>query len=228
MGNEETTETAPAESVEVDDEMDFTVDLTATEGEPEAEEASAETAETTEEVDKGQETGEYKLDLSELDAEDMPYVDILTAQAQAAGLDAKSASTFIVGFTKELHDYHAKLAAEEGQALKKEWGKDFAAKKKQTAQFMGNLFASAGLTEEESALFHNPAMYRVMRKVMGVMGERGGRAVASTPQKSMSKQERINMHVSELVKLNENPNENFAQIQSIKKQINAIAGITLY
>lgn len=226
MDNNETVEqTDLAGGEEVDNDLDFSLDVNVDEGEPEVEQT--EDKQTAAEEQEVQEA-EYKLDLSELDSEDMPYADILTAQAKSAGLKADQASKFIVGFTKELHEYHAKLAAEEGQALKKEWGKEFKAKKEQTVSFMNKLFNRAKLTDDEKALFANPAMFRVMRKFMGTMGEKTSSVGKGAPQKALSVQEMINERVAKLVKLKEDPNGNFADIVALKAEINNIARVKLY
>lgn len=224
MDNNETVETtAPTAGEEVDTDLDFSLDVNTVE--EEAEQVETESADSNESEPQEE---EYKLDLADLDSEDMPYVDILTEQAKNAGLKADQASKFIVGFTKELHDYHAKLAEQEGQALRKEWGKEFKAKKEQTVTFMNKLFTRAKLTQEEKALFANPAMFRVMRKFMGTMGEKGSSVGSSAPQKVMTVQEQINERVAKLVKLKEDPNANFTAIEKIKAEINNIAKVKLY
>lgn len=225
MDNEiEQTEAGAAEPV-ADEELDFSV--------PEYKEDPEQKEQTTDDKPAKEEPApeqeqEYKLDLSELDAEDMPYADILTAQAKAAGLEADKASKFVVGFTKELHDYHAKLALEESKALQKEWGKEFKAKKTQTADFMGKLFSKAGLTEEERAMFHNAPMYRVMRKIMGTMGEMKG-AVAGAKVPEMTVKERRDMLIKEMVKLQGDTNgDHHARIQQIKDEINKTSPVRLF
>ena len=223
--NEAVEQTGLADGEAVDNDLDFSLDASVDEGGGE-EEQMKDASNEGEDVEQTE--TEYKLDLSELDSDDMPYVDILTEQAKAAGLKADQASKFIVGFTKELHEYHAKLAAEEGQALKKEWGKEFKAKKEQTATFMNKLFSRAKLTDDEKALFANPAMFRVMRKFMGTMGEKVSSVGAGAPQKVMTVQEQINERVAKLVKLKDDPNGNFAEIVKLKAEINNIARVKLY
>lgn len=220
MDNTENTETTSlAESEEVDNGLDFSLD--ASMGEEE------EQAEVNQKQEPEPQSEEYKLDLSELDSEDMPYAGILTEEAKAAGLKAKEASKFIVGFTKKLHEYHADLAAKEGQALKKEWGKEFQAKRKQTAEFMGKLFARAGLTDEERAMFQNAPMFRAMRKIMGTMGEKKATVGNAAPQKVLSKQEQINERIVRLTALQEDPNTNRAEIAKLRGEINSIAKMIL-
>lgn len=233
MDNTEVTETAPVNNEEVDTEMDFSISLEpeddAGDITPDADAGDKGTEESEQEpTETDEDQGEYKLDLSELDNDDMPYADILTAQAKAAGLKAAEASKFIVGFTKELHSYHAKLEEAEGQALKKEWGKEFKAKRDQTAAFMGKLFAKAEVTEEERAMFANPRMFRVMRKLMGCMGEQKSAPVKAAPVKVLTRQEQINERVTRLVSLQEDPNANRDAISKLKTEINNIARIKLY
>lgn len=224
MDNTENTETTSlAESEEVDNGLDFSLDASIGEEEELAEVSQKQETEPETEPERE----EYKLDLSELDSEDMPYAGILTEEAKAAGLKAKEASKFIVGFTKKLHEYHADLAAKEGQALKKEWGKEFQAKRKQTAEFMGKLFARAGLTDEERAMFQNAPMFRAMRKIMGTMGEKKATVGNAAPQKVLSKQEQINERIVRLTALQEDPNTHRAEIAKLRGEINSIAKMIL-
>lgn len=227
MNNNDTEEQAGLsadEGVENND-LDFSLDFNEGE-EQEVKEQESESKEEPEQ-EKEPEQEEYKLDLSELDSEDMPYADILTEQAKAAGIKADKASKFIVGFTKKLHEYHAGLAEQEGQALKKEWGKEFSAKRKQTAEFMGRLFSKAGLTDDEKMMFQNPKMFRAMRKVMSTLGEKKSGVGNAAPQKTMSKQEQINERIVQLSQLQEDPNKNFAQISKLRAEINSIAKMIL-
>jgi hypothetical protein len=228
MSNETSaTEMTDSADVQNDEELDFGVDA---EVEPETEETGT-GAESTEETEAAKEEveGEYTLDLSELAAEDMPYVEILTKHAKGAGIEAKKASEFIVGFTKSLHSFHAEQEEQQKQDLRKEWGKSFKEKYTQTRNYMSRLFSKAKLTDEERAMFSNVAGYRVCHKFMAAMGEKGtyagGRAKV---QDSRSTQERIDAEVIKLCEMRANPNPNMPEIEAQKAKINKIAGMILY
>lgn len=226
MSNESDTEMTDSADVQ-DDSMDFGIpdEVDTSVDTPETEE-SQETTEQQEDQKAPEPEGEYELDLSELDESDRPYIGILTEHAKSAGIDAKQASQFIVGFTKALHEHHAEQVEQDKMALRKEWGKDFKNKHTQTKAFMSRLFAKARLTEEERQMFCNPAGYRVCQKFMGAMGEKGGNsAPASAP---MSKQERIDKEVIKLVEMQADINTTPAMIAGQKAKINTIAGMVLY
>lgn len=226
MSNETSeTETMDSADVQNDEELDFGVDA---EVEPETE-ATGTGAESTEETAEQKEEGEYTLDLSELSAEDMPYVEILTKHAKGTGIEAKKASEFIVGFTKSLHSFHAEQEEQQKQDLRKEWGKNFKEKYTQTRNYMSRLFSKAKLTDEERAMFSSPAGYRICNKFMSAMGEKGtytgGRAKV---QDARSTQERIDAEVIKLCEMRANPNPNMPEIEAQKAKINKIAGMILY
>ncbi len=225
MSNESDTEMTDSADVQNVEELDFGIPEAAEEEEPDA----VDNAEVEQETDKEEtpdQEEEYILDLSELDDGDKPYVDILTNHAKEAGIEAKKASTFIVGFTKALHEYHAEQVEQEKKALRREWGNDFKSKFTQTQAFMSRLFARAGLSDVERAMFSNPAGYRICRKFMSAMGEKGGNSASTgTP---MSKQERVDAEVIKLVEMQARPDVTPAMLAGQKAKINTIAGMRLF
>lgn len=226
MSNESDTNMTDSDDVQ-NEAMDFDIpeEMETPQETPEAE-AAEETPEPEEPKDDSEQDAEYVLDLEELDDGDKPYVGILTEHAKNAGIDAKKASKFIIGFTKGLHAYHAEQVEEDKQALRKEWGKDFKSKHAQTKAFMSRLFAKAKLSDEERSMFSNAAGYRICRKFMTAMGEKGGgSAPTSTP---MSKQERVDAEVIKLVEMQADPKVTPAMLAGQKAKINTIAGMVLY
>lgn len=174
--------------------------------------------------------GEYKLELGELPPEAAPYVEMFTAEARAAGIDASKASAFVRSFTEKMQvlekEIEAKERADSVGSLKKEWGSAFESNYKKTQDFMQKLFTKARLSPEERAFFGNPTGFLLMNKLMGAIGNRSFVQGANIPAKS--KQERINELIAQHAKINNSPNRDVVEMKNIRRKINEIAGVTLF
>lgn len=180
------------------------------------------TPETQEETGT-QEDGEYTLDLEGLDAEDMGYADIMTTAAKEANLDASQASACFKGFCKLIREKHVAAANAEVAALKKDWGKNYESRKNDTRNFMGRLFAKAGLSPEEMQEFANPASIRLFDKIKGAISSTSIASSKGNAVPAKSEKEQLKDMLDEWSNERFSNNPDLQKLSKLRNKINTMS-----
>ncbi len=111
-----------------------------------------------------------------------PLVEVATRAAREAGLtDGAVAGAFVVKALEGINARAAAVEAESEAQLKADWGEDYGVTKKECEGFLRRMRDESGLTDGDLAPLMSAKGFRLVRAMMGYVGERAAAGLVAAP-----------------------------------------------
>ena len=151
-------------------------------------EAEGEVLSSEDEVQGESDVGEeYVLDFGAAFGGTDAVRDMITGHARAAGISAEAGSKFISCVCEELRQDALRQAQEGYRVLEEEWKGDFGRRMERCKGTLHELLKEGVVSEQDVGVLMNPAVFRVVDKLRGMLGERsavGTRQAAAASAKA--------------------------------------------
>lgn len=211
-GSEATTDAADTD----DGELDFSW------SENEDQEVSEQSEEAT---DTDADAAGYVFELGEESQIPSEIHGELGSLAQELGLPGDKAAQFLNKAVEVYNGQVQQAARALGQALKREWGRDFEERLKATKSFAARLGREAGLKAEDMQPLMSPYGVRLLDAMRRMVSEGGGFAGRANSVAALTPQQRLDAFYADGAKLAAVLDPSHPLHESVNAELNALYGI---
>lgn len=179
-------------------------------------------------VDDGGEEEAYVLDFGAAFGGTDAVRDMITGHARSAGISADAGSKFICSVCEELRQDALRQAQEGYRVLEEEWKADFGRRMERCKGTLQELLKEGVVSAEDVGVLMNPAVFRVVDKLRGMLGERsavGTRQAAAASAKAQYESIMSNPQCEEFQIL---MNPSHPRYRQTADYVNGLAGSRLF